>query len=567
MAIGDLSFAIDTSKNETPQTVARKRALAEAILGETSHAPRDIGEGLNSLGQAIMYRRLMKGVTGAETAGNSGASKVFQSLFGDQFPAAPAPSAPVTPDASTAPPTGDHPVPPANVGTASPSAGNDYFSAIRSAESGGSDTAKNPTSSATGRYQFTTGTWGDVAAAHPELGLTPDGRLDPAQQEKAIRAFTADNANVLSGAGIQPTGGNLYAAHFLGATGAQNVLTQPDNSPVAAHVSQAVVQANPFLAGMNVGQFKQWAARHGGGNAPVDLGGGNAPQVAGLPGQAPIPQPNPMQNAAPVQVASNDASIGLPPQAAQKSPLDDYTASGIYDPAKQFRGKDTGPKPVDPLVYSDPRNMPDPLIELLKKITGGGDSAKPDQTVPPPAAQTASPVSDLGMPYAPAAMPGGLGAIQQQIASQPPMDAKAAIARAMAGQGQSFPPEMGPQDVQRLQAMPRPADAVPFNGPAELSGGNPDVVNAGLWPRGGQRVLDAMMQQQSMTGGAPMGMQAPAGGPVPPQAAQPAPELAPAPMPQQADAGGLAPQQVAPPLPPADDSAGSSDCAPAGSRP
>ena len=54
---------------------------------------------------------------------------------------------------------------------------------------------------------------------HPGFGLTPDGRGNPDQEEKAIRAFTAGNADVLKSAGIEPTGGNLYAAHFLGAGG------------------------------------------------------------------------------------------------------------------------------------------------------------------------------------------------------------------------------------------------------------------------------------------------------------------------------------------------------------
>lgn len=509
MAVGDLSFAFDPAK-DTPATIAKKRALADAILGNTSHAPRDVGEGLNSIGQAIMFRRLMSGADKAEAAGNSGASKIFQSLFGDQFPAAP--SLPATPSASAAP---------TDAGAATPTgAGDGYFSAIRSAESGGSDTAKNPTSSATGRYQFTTGTWGDVAQAHPELGLTPDGRLDPTQQEKAIRAFTADNANVLSGAGIPTTGGNLYAAHFLGATGAKNVLAQADNSPVSAHVSPEVVKANPFLAGMNVGQFKQWAAKHGGGNSPVDLGGGAPIQVAsndpsiGMDQAArPLPPEYAAKGITPQQWAAMNAPDGgapMPvpqmatvPTAGQKSPLEDYTASGIYDPAKQFRGQGAGPKPVDPLVYSDPRNMPDPLIELIKRITGGGDSGLPaSQQLPPdrPMPSGAMPSSDItssiGQPYAPPPMPAPYAAIQQQLTGQP-NDAKAAIARAMSGQGPTFPPELGPQDVG--------AQSGPSISPPEL-GGNPDVINAGLWPRGGQRVLDAMMQGQPMTGGQPMGL-------------------------------------------------------------
>lgn len=139
-----------------------------------------------------------------------------------------------------------------------------YLSSIRSAESGGNDAAKNPTSSATGRYQFIESTWAGVMEKHPELGLTADGRLDPVQQELAIRAFTSDNAKTLAAAGIEATGGNLYAAHFLGAGGASAVLSAADDALVADLVGPGVVAANQFLSGMTVADFKSWSARKGG---------------------------------------------------------------------------------------------------------------------------------------------------------------------------------------------------------------------------------------------------------------------------------------------------------------
>jgi hypothetical protein len=142
---------------------------------------------------------------------------------------------------------------------------NEYLSAIRSAESGGNDAAKNPLSSATGRYQFTAGTWLTVMNDHPELGLTADGRLDPAQQEKAIRAFTADNAAILIDARLAPTNANLYAAHFLGAHGATYALRSSDDTAMADVVGPGVIEANGFLAGMTVGDFKAWTARKAGG--------------------------------------------------------------------------------------------------------------------------------------------------------------------------------------------------------------------------------------------------------------------------------------------------------------
>jgi hypothetical protein len=150
-----------------------------------------------------------------------------------------------------------------NYGT-TPDVPQGYLDAIRSAESGGDDSARNSKSSATGRYQFIESTWADLMQKHPDLGLTVDGRLDPAQQERAIRAFTADNARVLANAGIPSTGGNLYAAHFLGAGDATRVLGASDNQQLADLLSDGVMEANPFLKGMTVAGFREWSARKGG---------------------------------------------------------------------------------------------------------------------------------------------------------------------------------------------------------------------------------------------------------------------------------------------------------------
>lgn len=116
--------------------------------------------------------------------------------------------------------------------------GGGYLSTLRSRESGGNDAARNPNSTATGRYQFTAGTWSDLARKYPQLGLTPDGRTDPAQQERAIQAFTEDNRKALQAAGIAPSDANLYTAHFLGAGGARNFLSalQQDPTVLAADV-------------------------------------------------------------------------------------------------------------------------------------------------------------------------------------------------------------------------------------------------------------------------------------------------------------------------------------------
>lgn len=146
--------------------------------------------------------------------------------------------------------------------------GPDYYASIRAAESGGNDAAKNPSSSATGRYQFIQSTWDGLRQKHPQLGLTAGGRLDPEQQERAIRAFTEDNARALVRAGVAVTNGTLYAAHFLGAGTAAKVLRAGLDQSMSSLVGAGVMAANKFLNGKTVGDFIAWAEDKAGGQAP-----------------------------------------------------------------------------------------------------------------------------------------------------------------------------------------------------------------------------------------------------------------------------------------------------------
>lgn len=159
-----------------------------------------------------------------------------------------------------------------------------YLSSVALHESDGNPAAVNKTTGATGLFQFLPSTWGSVAQAHPDLGLTADGITDPAQQLKAMQALTLDNARQLNAAGIQPSPGSLYAAHFLGAAGATKVLSSNPDTLIAT-IAPAAAAANPNIAKMTVGQFQQWAAQQGGGAnggyAPPTLDASDQPAAVG----------------------------------------------------------------------------------------------------------------------------------------------------------------------------------------------------------------------------------------------------------------------------------------------
>ncbi|WP_137391435.1 hypothetical protein [Rhodoligotrophos defluvii] len=126
-----------------------------------------------------------------------------------------------------------------------------YYDRLRAAESGGRNVPNAAgTSSAFGPFQFTEGTWRDLIAKHPDLGLKPADRFSPDAQERAIAAFTRDNAAALKAAGHAPTDGNLYLAHFLGAAGAVKFLDGLRSDPNAAasgYAAPDAVSANPAV--------------------------------------------------------------------------------------------------------------------------------------------------------------------------------------------------------------------------------------------------------------------------------------------------------------------------------
>lgn len=152
-------------------------------------------------------------------------------------------------------------------------------------ESSGNDLARNPRSSAEGRYQFTDGTWlqtykarfGASESNAAILAKKFDGRL----QDQLMRDLTGANAAALQRAGIPATPGNLYLAHFAGEAGARKLHAAEPGAPVEAVLGAKVVAANPFLRGKSAAETIAWADRKMGGAGETVAAGPRSPELAG----------------------------------------------------------------------------------------------------------------------------------------------------------------------------------------------------------------------------------------------------------------------------------------------
>jgi hypothetical protein len=85
-----MAFIFGGNTGETPESLKRKRSIAEALAVKTSSAPRNVGEGLNALGNALIYRALMGKVAAGEAEGKK-ALEADRAAFMGGFGASPAP--------------------------------------------------------------------------------------------------------------------------------------------------------------------------------------------------------------------------------------------------------------------------------------------------------------------------------------------------------------------------------------------------------------------------------------------------------------------------------------------
>lgn len=134
----------------------------------------------------------------------------------------------------------------------------DYLIRTAMVESHGDPNAKNPNSSAGGLFQFIDGT-------ARQYGLK--NKFDPVASTDAAARLTADNARILrNGLGREPTHAELYLAHQQGATGALNLLKNP-NRPASTLVGVNAVIDNGGTQNQTAGDFvNRWGQRFNGNN-------------------------------------------------------------------------------------------------------------------------------------------------------------------------------------------------------------------------------------------------------------------------------------------------------------
>lgn len=179
MALGGLSFAFD-AENETPESAARRRALAEAIMGRTM-SPQNVGEGFGAIASGIVANVNNSRAQEAETAGRAGANDAFSRLVSGITGGSPAYT-----------PSGGGSAAGAANGLATAGDMNAYRNAIASIESAGSGdyAAVGPThprlGRALGRYQVMEANIGPWSRQVLGREVTPDEFMANPELQDAI---------------------------------------------------------------------------------------------------------------------------------------------------------------------------------------------------------------------------------------------------------------------------------------------------------------------------------------------------------------------------------------------
>jgi soluble lytic murein transglycosylase-like protein len=110
----------------------------------------------------------------------------------------------------------------------------------------------NSSSSATGVWQITNGTWNDYAS---KLGLSSADRNDPTAQAKVASAIISSYASAVSkSTGTPATSAQVYAAYMFGPSAGSKIAAATSSTPLSSLVSRSSLAANN-MSGWTVGQY------------------------------------------------------------------------------------------------------------------------------------------------------------------------------------------------------------------------------------------------------------------------------------------------------------------------
>jgi len=133
-----------------------------------------------------------------------------------------------------------------------------YLQSIALIESGGNANAKAGTSSASGMFQFTEGTWKQMAK---EMGkeYSLNDRFDPQKATEVAAYFSSKQQKQLEkGVGRETNNTDMYMSHFLGAGGATKFLKAKDQN---ANQSAAALDPKAAAANKNIYYNKEGKER------------------------------------------------------------------------------------------------------------------------------------------------------------------------------------------------------------------------------------------------------------------------------------------------------------------
>jgi len=347
-----MAFIFGGNTGNTYEGLQRQRKIAESLLAQSSGTPRNVGEGLTAIGNALAYRAIEKRAAKTEEKLRGEFDTAFSGVFGGgvqaQQPTYSAP-APLSEGEAVA---NDTMAALGNFGTLESQYGlpEGYLARTYQIESGGNPNAQNPNSSAGGGFQF-------IDSTAKAYGLTD--KTDLGASADAAARLARDNAAALRGVlGRDPTAAELYLAHQQGGGGASALLSNP-NALAVDVVGADAVRLNGGDPNMTAGEFANlWLGKFGGGQAQptqapqMDLG--TLSELAG----------NPM--ASPGQKAVLEALIGQQMQAAD--PMRQIELQRAQLELAQMQN----PK-VDPMAAVE---LQQAQLNLEQDRSGAGDGSK-----------------------------------------------------------------------------------------------------------------------------------------------------------------------------------------------